>query len=128
MRKLFCVAEDWTVGFDQVDPDTLSDPAAEFHRSIAVVAAGQGVSKQDILNEVQEIAEKIERIKLDTDPYEAPVLPRLILTTTLRDCGDCVVALGYSGFIRLADGLKGKLITRERYDRIAEQLIRNRKP
>lgn len=107
-----------------INTETLADPTPEFHRNSFLTKAHVGVNEQDILDEVQEIEDRIERKELQLD-FLGP-----ILTTTLTEYPDFVLALTYEGFIDIAEGLKSipgnPLLRRDRYRVVARDLINSR--
>jgi hypothetical protein len=107
---------------DTCDTNTLGEMYPSFNRTCHIVAAHPGVNAQDILNECQEIEDKIERGDINltnshTLPSNTP-----ILTTTLTECADCVVVLTYVGFRKIADQFKHLKLRRERNAHLANEL------
>lgn len=119
MEKLFSASDALVFLRDTVDTSTLGDKAPSFTRTALIVHAHPGVNVEDILSEVQDIEDKIEMELLTTGPDST------ILTTTLSEYDDMVIALTYKAFSYLALAIvnnKG-LLLKNRYKAFAEELV-----
>lgn len=117
MNKLFFKSRALIFERDTVDTFTLGDPTPTFNRTLVFVKAHPGVTAEDILSEVQDISDDIEQgIATSNDP---------ILTTTLTEEDDLVVALTYSGFCNIASDF-APLLFRKRFAALANDLVRIR--
>ena len=114
MEKLFFKSDALIFAKDTILLETMSDPHPSLNRVCIFVKAHPGVNAEDILSEVQEIEDNIER-----GMYKNP--KDTILTTTLTECPDLVVALTYGGFESLAYNHKG--LRRERFAAMAKELV-----
>ena len=113
MNKIFFKSDNLLVPIDTVDTRTLGDPVQDFYRHCIRISAHPGVNAEDILSEVQDIEAN-------------GAAPNSILTTTLTEKDDYVVALTYNGFVKLALGYEGKNGTLARYTSVAQELVYNR--
>lgn len=117
MEKLFSRSDALVFSRDTVDTSTLGDKVPSFTRTAFIVHACPGINVEDILSEVQDIEDKIEMELLTTG------LDSTILTTTLSEHDDMVIALTYKAFSYLAIGNHKGLLLRNRYKAFAEELV-----
>ena len=100
-----------------IDTSTLGDVHPSFLRDVYPVKAHLGVNAEDILSEIQEIEDQIER-RDGINPETR------ILTTTLTEYENLVVVLTYLGFVECSnDVYKNLKLKRERYAGLANELI-----
>ena len=114
MEKLFFKTNALIFIKEIVLSETIDDQNPSFISKCVFVKAHPGVNFEDILSEVQEIEDNIER-GMYKDPKGA------ILTTTLTEYPDSVVALTYGGFDSLSYNHKG--LRRERFAAMAKELV-----
>ena len=122
MKKLFFATDALIFIKDEIDMDTLENIRPHLSRYLVFVYAHPGVREEDILNEVQEIEDGIERGDLDP-------LDKKILITTLTEHEDLVVSLTYDGFVKVSEGLSAQApgtLRRERYAALTHDLVRIR--
>jgi hypothetical protein len=103
-----------------IDTDTLPSTHPTFIRKCNFVVAAPNVTTEDILKEVQEIEDRIE-LGIDM----RVLFNKHILTTTLTEYPDMVIALTYKGFVERALDIfndSGKLRC-EKYRDMANELI-----
>jgi len=120
VEKLFSTSDTLIFSKKTVDTSTLGDENPTFTITVLFVHAHIGVNVEDILSEVQDIEDKIEMGCLTTEPDNT------ILTTTISEYPDMVIALTYKTFSYLAIENYKELLLRNRYKAFAEELIRLR--
>lgn len=117
MKKLFYTTDALIFTYNTVDTNTLNDYHQDFYREIVLIKAYPHATEQKILDEVQEIEDKIER-------GEFMGLFKPILSYTLNEHEKFVIALTYEGFTKIVDLLLvPDSLKRERYAYLAKQLI-----
>ena len=126
MEKPFILSDALIAQLDSVDTSTLGDEWPTFTRKCYHIKAHVGVNAEDILSEVQEIEDEIERGEGSIPPVN---YSQRILTTTLTEYREAVTALSYKGFHAVAEGFRDMMegsLRRERYEALAADIIRNR--
>ena len=120
MLKPFVASNTLLCDWDMVDTQTLGDENQTITRKILIVKAHPGVNAEDILSEVQDIEDSIER-----GDFLNPLSKR-ILTTTLSESEEAVIAMTYNGFVEFSKDFTHFLLKRERYAAAAKELIETR--
>ena len=123
MNKIFVKVDGTVANVDYVDTATLGDEDPMFTRTVVFPKCHPGCTKENILSEVQEIEDNFER------GYIYSGLSDPILTTTLTETDNVVVALTYKGFVNIAEGFKDMNVfkhstRKERYESLARELER----
>lgn len=119
MEKMLIRSNSLLAEYDTIATSTLDSPTPTVTRNARPIKAHPGVNTQDILDEIQEIEDNIER-----GWFSASSNP--ILTTTLFEYVDVVVALTYNGFTKLSEALRTEDLRRNRYKVLAQELIATR--
>jgi hypothetical protein len=121
MKKQFIKSNAMIVSTNSIDTLTLGNPNPDFYHDMFFVTAHPGVNVEDILKEVQQIEDDME-----LNIFRLGLGDSQILTTTLTEYPDVVVALTYAGFVNIAIGLSTTELKRKKYAMLAEDLIRSR--